>query len=110
MLNKPIVDHRIYTIQPRMMPKFLALFEHLAMPVLTRHLGQPLGFYVTSIGQLNQVVHLWGYDSLDDYQKRSLARDSDPDFQHYLEQTIGLIQSQHNQIVRPVQFSLNTEA
>lgn len=102
MFHKAIVDHRIYNITPRMLPKFIELFDSLAMPVLKKHLGQPLGFYVTSIGSLNQVVHLWGYDSLDDYEKRSLARDTDPDFQVYLKQTEGLVQSQTNQLVRPV--------
>ncbi len=105
MFHKPIVDHRIYNIQPRMMPKFLSLFDCLAMPVLKKHLGEPLGFYITSIGTLNQVVHLWGYDSLDDYEKRSLARDTDPDFQFYLQQTEGLIISQINQIVKPIHLT-----
>lgn len=104
MFDKPIVDHRIYNISPRMMPKFLALFDTLAMPVLKKHLGEPLGFYVTSIGSLNQVVHLWGYDSLDDYEKRSHARDTDPEFQIYLKQTEGLVVSQINQIVKPVKL------
>lgn len=105
MFHKAIVDHRIYTITPRMMPKFLNLFDTLAMPVLKKHLGEPLGFYVTTIGSLNQVVHLWGYDSLDDYEKRSLARDCDPEFQIYLKQTEGLVVSQINQIVRPVKLN-----
>ncbi|WP_353142177.1 NIPSNAP family protein [Acinetobacter pragensis] len=104
MFHKAVVDHRIYNIQPRMMSKFLALFDALAMPILKKHLGEPLGFYVTSIGTLNQVVHLWGYDSLDDYEKRSLARDTDPEFQIYLQETEGLVISQINQIVKPVKL------
>lgn len=104
MMNKAFVDHRIYTIQPRCMPKFLEVFETLAMPVLRKHLGEPLSFYVSSIGALNEVVHLWGYDSLDDYQQRSFARDTDPEFQHYLKASEGLILSQVSQIVKPVIF------
>lgn len=104
MFHKAVVDHRIYNIQPRMMPKFLELFDVLAMPILKKHLGEPIGFYVTSIGTLNQVVHLWGYDSLDDYEKRSFARDNDPEFQIYLKQTEGLVVSQINQIVKPVKL------
>ncbi|WOE32496.1 MULTISPECIES: NIPSNAP family protein [unclassified Acinetobacter] len=104
MMNKPFFDHRIYTIHPRCMPKFLDVFATLAMPVLRKHLGEPVGFYVSSIGTLNQVVHLWGYDSLDDYQKRSHARDTDPEFQKYLNASEGLILSQESQIVRPVHF------
>lgn len=105
MFHKPIVDHRIYNITPRCMPKFLEVFDQLAMPVLKKHLGEPLGFYVSSVGILNQVVHLWGYDSLDDYEKRSHARDTDPEFQIYLKASEGLVVSQVNQIVKPVHLS-----
>ena len=105
MFHKPIVDHRIYNITPRCMPKFLEVFDHLAMPVLKKHLGEPFGFYVSSVGILNQVVHLWGYDSLDDYEKRSHARDTDPEFQIYLKASEGLVVSQVNQIVKPVHLS-----
>lgn len=105
MFHKPIVDHRIYNITPRCMPKFLEVFDQLAMPVLKKHLGEPLGFYISHIGTLNQVVHLWGYDSLDDYEKRSFARDTDPDFQIYLKASEGLVTSQVNQILRPVNLA-----
>lgn len=58
-MDKPVVDHRIYTIRPRGMAAFLEAFDQLAMPILLRHLGAPLAFYTSSIGPLNQVVHLW---------------------------------------------------
>jgi len=71
-------------------------------------LGAPLAFYTSSIGTLNQVVHLWGYDSLDDLEKRSLARDCDPDFEAYLQATRHLVVAQETRIIRPVHFaSLN---
>ncbi|MDZ3991682.1 NIPSNAP family protein [Pseudomonas sp. Teo4] len=103
-MDKAIVDHRIYTIRPRCMAAFLEAFDTLAMPILLRHLGPPLAFYVSSIGPLNQVVHLWGYDSLDDFEKRSAARDADPDFAAYLHATRDLVVAQETRIVRPVQF------
>ena len=74
MSEKTVIDHRIYTIKPRGMAEFLEVFETLAMPVLLRTLGRPLGFYVSDIGPLNQVVHLWGYESLADYDRRRKAR------------------------------------
>ena len=34
-------------------------------------LGPPLGWYISmDIGELNQVVHLWGYESLADRASR----------------------------------------
>ncbi|MDH4555731.1 NIPSNAP family protein [Pseudomonas sp. BN417] len=104
MNHKPIVDHRIYTIKPRGMAEFLEVFDRLAMPLLLKHLGAPLAFYTSSIGPLNQVVHLWGYDSLDDFEKRSSARDSDPDFNEYLQASKHLIVAQETRIIKPVRF------
>lgn len=101
-MHKPIVDHRVYTIRPRCMAAFLEAFDQLAMPILLRHLGPPLAFYVSSIGPLNQVVHLWGYDSLDDLERRSAARDADPDFAAYLHATRDLVVAQETRIIKPV--------
>ncbi|MFJ4068616.1 NIPSNAP family protein [Pseudomonas sp. NPDC089996] len=101
-MDKAIVDHRTYTIRPRCMAAFLQAFEQLAMPILRRHLGTPLGFYVSSIGPLNQVVHLWGYDSLEDFERRSAARDADPDFAAYLQATRDLVVAQETRIIKPV--------
>jgi len=103
-MGKAIVDHRIYTIRPRCMAAFLEAFDQLAMPILLRHLGAPLGFYVSSIGPLNQVVHLWAYESLDDFERRSAARDADPDFAAYLQATRDLVVAQETRTIKPVQL------
>lgn len=103
--SKPVVDHRTYTIVPRGMAEFLKLFDHLAMPILLKHLGAPLAFYTSSIGPLNQVIHLWGYDGLDDLEKRGLARDTDPDFNSYLQATRHLVVAQETRIIRPVHLA-----
>ena len=35
-----------------------------------QHLGQPVGYYVSEIGPLNQVTTLWAYGSLDERVER----------------------------------------
>ena len=102
MSEKTVIDHRIYTIKPRGMAEFLEVFETLAMPVLLRTLGRPLGFYVSDIGPLNQVVHLWGYESLADYDRRRKARDADPDFPAYLRASAHLIVAQETRLLSRV--------
>ncbi len=99
---KPLVDHRIYTIKPRRMPEFLEVFDRLAMPVLQKTLGTPLGFYQSLVGPLNQVVHLWGYDDLVDYERRCHARDTHPDFPAYLAASEHLIVAQETRLIRRV--------
>lgn len=100
MSGKVLIDHRIYTIALRRMPEFLEVFQRLAMPVLQQTLGHPLGFYTSVVGPQNQFVHLWGYDDLADYERRSRARDAHPDFPAYLQASGHLITAQETRLIR----------
>lgn len=97
---KSLVDHRIYTIKLRKMPEFVEVFDRLAMPILLRTLGTPLGFYTTMVGPLNQFIHMWAYDDLADYERRSIARDTDAAFPAYLAASEHLIVAQENRLIR----------
>ena len=96
----PLVDHRIYTIRLRKMGEFIEVFDRLAMPILLKTLGHPLGFWTSQVGPLNQFVHLWAYKSLADYEARSLARDSHPEFPAYLAASEHLIEAQETRLIR----------
>lgn len=97
---KALVDHRIYTIALRKMPEFLEVFDRLAMPILLQTLGHPIGFWTSLVGPQNQFVHLWGYDSLADYEARCRARDTHPDFPAYLAASGHLITAQETRLIR----------
>lgn len=99
-MERPLVDHRIYTIALRKMPEFLDVFDRLAMPILLQTLGHPLGFYTSVVGPQNQFVHLWAYESLADYEARSRARDTHPDFPAYLQASAHLITAQETRLIR----------
>ena len=61
-----IYEKRTYTINPLKMADWLALYKSDAYAVQTEHLGKLIGFFFTEIGVVNQVVHIWAYESLDD--------------------------------------------
>ncbi|MTH36613.1 NIPSNAP family protein [Paracoccus limosus] len=98
--DRPLVNLRYYTIAPRKMGEFLEVFDRLAMPVLIRTLGAPIGFYTSTVGTLNQVVHLWAYRDLADMEARWQARDTDPDFAEYLRASGHLIVAQEDRLLR----------
>ena len=102
--SKVFIDHRIYTIRPRGMAEFIEIFDRLAMPIQVKYLGAPVGFYMSDIGALNQVVHLWGYESIADYDARRTARDADPEWPAYLQASGHLIVAQESRIIRRVEF------
>ena len=99
-LSKPLIDHRTYTIALRKMPEFLEVFNRLAMPILMETLGHPVGFYTSLVGPQNQFLHLWAYESLADFERRSMARDTHPDFPAYLQASGHLITAQETRLIR----------
>lgn len=100
--DKPVVDHRIYTIRLRKMGEFIEVFDRLAMPILLETLGTPLGFWTSWVGPQNQFVHLWAYESLADYERRCKARDTHPGFAAYLKASEHLIVEQETRLIRAV--------
>ncbi len=100
-----IIDHRTYNIVPRRMGEYLKIFEEVAMPVQREHLGEPVFFGVVDTGPQDQVVHLWSYKDMADYETRRKARNADPRWAGYLEQTKGLVVSQETKLIRPASFS-----
>ncbi len=101
-INRPLVDHRTYTIALRKMPEFLDVFNRLAMPILMETLGHPLGFWSSWVGPQNQFVHCWAYEDLADYERRCRARDTHPDFPVYLQASAHLITTQETRLIRAV--------
>ena len=102
-----VVDHRTYTLHPLKLGKWLTLYEEYGLPVQLRHLGNLIGFFQTEIGTLNQVVHLWGFDSLDDRQRRRTEMAQDPAWHDFLKRNeeLGALKHQEIKIVIPVSFS-----
>ena len=100
-----IVDVRTYTLVPRKLPRYVELFEAHALPIVKRHGFELMGYYVSQIGPLNQVVHLWRYESLADLERKRAARDADPDWGKFLGMTEGMVMMQDDKIMRPATFS-----
>ena len=100
-----IIDHRTYTIAHGRVGEYLDLFEREALPILERHLGGLVGYFQTTLGPLNQVVHLWRYDSLADMEAKRRARNADPDWDSYRKKSAGMLVAQENKIIVPTNFS-----
>ncbi len=100
-----IVDLRTYTLKANCVPAYVRTFEEYGLPIQLRHLGNLLGYFVTTIGTVNQVVHLWGYEDLADMERRRAARDADPAWADYKQRSADYVLLQENKIVAPTAFS-----
>lgn len=102
-----IVDLRTYTIQTGAMRDFLALYAREGLAVQTQHLGSPLGYYTTEVGELGQIVHLWQYTDMADRELRRAALEADPRWLAYRTRSSsqGHVLRQVNSILREVDFA-----
>jgi hypothetical protein len=101
------IDHRTYTFHPTKMPKWISLYEQYGLPVQQKYLGKLIGFFQTEIGALNQVIHLWGFDDLNERQRRRAEMAKDPAWHEFMRRNeeLGALMNQESKIVIPVGFS-----
>lgn len=100
-----IVEMRIYTIEPGKTTVWLEYYEKHGLPIQQRLLGTLIGFFTSEIGTLNQVTHLWAYDSLAEREQKRAAMYKDPDWLAYLKDAPGVVLSMENRILTPTRFS-----
>ena len=100
-----IVEERIYGVAVGKTKEWLDYYGEHGFPVQQRHLGRCIGFFQTEIGTLNQIVHLWAYDSLAHRETARAAMAQDPAWKSFLAGQPKVIVSQDVRIMVPVSFS-----
>ncbi len=102
-----IVEQRTYTLRPLRTRDFLALYERAALPLQKKYLGHLVGFFVSEVGPLNQVVHLWAFDSLAERERRRALMEKDPGWPVYVDalRELDVILQQETKMLRSTTFS-----
>ncbi|MGE0733836.1 MAG: NIPSNAP family protein [Alphaproteobacteria bacterium] len=96
-----IVEMRTYTLHPGTVPLFLKSYQEEGMAIQLPVLGHMVGYYFTEVGPLNQIVHMWGYDSFEErMRRRGLLAQSAP-WQAYLKKVSGYLMTQENKLLNP---------
>jgi hypothetical protein len=100
----PCVDLRIYTLQVGKLAEYYKLYQAEGMEPQIKHLGHCLGYYGGDIGELNQIIHVWGYKDIEDRETRRAAMFKDPAWNAYLAKARALFAHQTNVILKPAPF------
>ena len=100
-----IIEMRTYTIRTGKLKEFINIYDKEIREIHTNILGNQIGFFYSEIGVLNQVIHLYGYSSFEDRQKRREILSKNDNFLKYIENVKDLIISQTNQLLLPTDFS-----
>jgi NIPSNAP len=100
-----IVEERCYTLKPGTLRTYYEDYDPRGLDIQTRILGNLIGYFHTEIGELNQVVHLWGYDSLAERDRRRALLAADREWQDYLKQSPDIVVKMESRILVPAPFS-----
>ena len=100
-----ILEERTYTIRTGLVADYLALYETEGYATHRKHLGDPVGWFTTETGTLNQVVHMWRYAS---HAERDIKRGhlyADPAWMAFIPKTRPYIERMENRILLGTRFS-----
>jgi hypothetical protein len=61
-----VYEFRCYTLAPGKMPEYLKAAETIGRPARGNNYGVNHGYWTAEFGALNQIWHLWKYDSYDE--------------------------------------------
>ncbi len=101
-----IFDHRTYFCRPATIKAHLALYLEHGWKPQTRHLGQPVLYATTEVGDVNSYVHVWAYKDLADRTEKRAALWSDPEWLAYTKMSadLGALIKQENKILVAAPF------
>lgn len=100
-----IVEMRTYTLVAGGVAKYMKLYEEEGFAIQGLVLGNLVGWYFTEFGELNQIVHMWGYDSFAERERRRKELAGRADWQAFLAKIVPLILKQENKIMTPAPWS-----
>ena len=100
-----LIEERIYTLRPVATGEYLRLYEAEGLAIQKRILGRMVGYFVSEIGPLNQLIHMWAYDSFEDRMRRRAALLADPGWQGYIAKIKDLLLHQESKLLVPTSFS-----
>ena len=96
-----IFAQRTYTCRAGTIKKQLALYEEHGWGPQTHHLGQPIVYAVTEVGNVNTYVHIWAYSDITDRATKREAMQADPDWQKFAKDSPDRLEEMHSTILLP---------
>lgn len=100
-----LYEMRTYRLRTGAVPAYVKLVAEEGIAIQQAHLGNLVGYFSSDIGPLNEIVHIWAYESLDDRAARRAALNADPAWLAFLPKIQALIEVMENKILLPTSFS-----
>lgn len=100
-----IFEMRTYTIKVGRLKSYIEHFEKVGFPIISKY-ATLVGYWYTEIGELNQVIHIWSYDDLNDReQKRGELYKDSLWLSEFIPSAMEMLEKQESQIISAANFS-----
>jgi hypothetical protein len=96
------IELRTYSLVPGGVAEYLRVYNERARDVQTSILGKLISLCQSDVGELNQLVFLWGFESLDERQRRRRELMADPVFTDFRKSTRHLLLKQESRLLTVV--------
>ncbi len=100
-----IVEERDYRLHPGKVAEYLKRYEAEGLAIQRPILGNLIGYFHTDMGELNRIVHLWGYDNYGERERRRAELARSEAWQAYIKTIQPLVIEQQTRILVPASFS-----
>jgi hypothetical protein len=100
-----IIEMRTYSLAPGTIGKWLALYETHGLQIHTEILGRLVGYFTSEFGDVNEIIHLWAYESYEDREHRRAKLTANAEWKSFLDMALPLIRSQKIRILKGTAFS-----
>jgi hypothetical protein len=100
-----IVEERSYHVFTGKLPEVVRLYAEEGTGVQQEILGNLIGAFTVDIGDVSTIVHLWGYDSYAERERRRAVLQADERWKAFLAKIQPLIHTQKTRMLVPTPYS-----
>ncbi|TBR20784.1 MAG: NIPSNAP family protein, partial [Reyranella sp.] len=102
MESRMLIERRAYTMRPGRMDEFIdAQLERGFGPPIRQILDRLIAYFRTVSGPTDEVVHLWRFDSFEDWTSRLHSLYGRPELEPYFKTVRSLMVAQQNTFLVP---------
>jgi len=100
-----IVEERSYHVFTGKLPEVVRLYAEEGTAVQQEILGNLVGAFTVDVGDVSTIVHLWGYDSYAERERRRGQLQADERWKAFLAKIQPLIHTQKTRMLLPTAYS-----
>jgi NIPSNAP len=100
-----VVEERSYHVYTGRLPELVRLYAEEGTQVQQEHLGNLIGAFTVDVGDVSTIVHLWGYESYAERERRRALLQGDQRWKDFLAKIQPLIHTQRTRMLLPTPYS-----